>query len=390
MEAVKMNATKKIELADGIRKCISAHIGDIWPDFTPFPFILYDGDNQVAVGGNWPERYSPVRDDIWLAEGTDPALMGCTSLTYHDQRVAVWDTSTWPESPNLSQAAGGVAHEMFHCFQLAAMSLPWANELLLPAYPHTPRSVALLMAERRLIAGMADEGDFNGIRENIGKIAWLREQRENEVGAEYMAYDKNAEGFEGTAEYVQIRLEAAVDGIPPQEAAASRIFQLQRFDGGLLANYRGLLYKTGANLCLAADRLCPGWQAEWAASNRPVFDWITGKLGVEKMETALGEGDLQTAGAVVSEFISGKERRIAEFMDQMLVSFDGDVQLLGFDPMNLVCHEGVCLHTRFGQVRIGERAYLLESPFVARYGKHICDVKKILIPKGVADHVIND
>jgi len=201
-----MTLNKKIELAQAIQSNIGNHVASLWPGFSPVPFILYDAENQVAVGSSWPERYRREQDGIWIAEGTDPVLMGNTSIMYHGNCVAIWDTRTW-EEPDVPRATSCLAHEMFHAFQNLHMELPYANELLMPSYPHSPKSVALALEEGNLFTKMMTmHVSTEEICACLTTIALLRKLRKKEIGAEYMEYDEHMEGIEGTAAYIEIMM----------------------------------------------------------------------------------------------------------------------------------------------------------------------------------------
>lgn len=374
-----MNLAEKVAIAREIQKYIYT-VSNIWPGFTPFPFILYDEKNQVAVGNDYPERFSRISDDIWAAEGPDPDLMGCTAVRYHNHFAAIWDTRTLPNHPSIAQVTAGIAHEMFHCFQMAELALPFPNELLRPRYPHTARSVALLIAENRILAEMYVEHDPIALYGCLKKIASLRRQRVMEVGPDFLAYDNGIEGMEGTAAYVEIQMAQRIAGNAADEAN-SFIFPLLAQNDRLLADYRLRCMASGAVLCLSADALCPKWQSEWTQTRLPIFAWLRQKLALGEIETEVDPSDRQTAEALLSSYAKNNERKIADFLNQPLISFEDDIHLLRFDPMNLVCHSKHCLHTRAGIVRLGEKQVLLERPFLTEVGDSIVAVKRILIPE---------
>lgn len=66
-------------------------------------------------------------------------------------------------------------------------------------------------------------------------------------------------------------------------------------------------------------------------------------------------------------------------MNQPLETYSDDIQLLRFDPMNLICSEPYCLH-KTGQINIGENVHIIESPFLAEYEGMILNLKKLYIP----------
>ena len=248
----------KIALAKDVSKLIAAHRADVWPGLTSFPFIIYDEKEQVAVGAKWPERYTQAEKGIWVAKGLDSQLFGNSSIVYHGARVAIWDVRTWPEGISAAQAAADITHEMFHAFQWEVMSgLPPANELLLPVYPHSARSVALVIEENKMLAEIIANPDAATIEKCLCSIASLRKHREDEVGTQFFEVDKCSETGEGTAAYAEIRMKAIIERSTTFDAAASYASFLT--DEKILSHYRHRCYVVGLILCLASDIMWPGW-----------------------------------------------------------------------------------------------------------------------------------
>lgn len=378
-----MDLHQKIKLAVTIHETLLIHHCDVWPDFTPVPFILYDDQHQVAVGEDWPEHYTNVGPGIWVAEGRDQMLMGNTALLYHERMIAIWDTRTWADEPDATRASALLAHEMFHAFQETTLKLPYSNEMLLPQYPHSAQSTALVMEENKWLQKIHKTQDPMCLHEMIRIIASLRQLRKTEIGATYMEYDQLLEGFEGTAAYVEIRMQALLQKKTPMECAAVYLPHLIGQDD-LLMNYRHRCYASGLLLCLAADALCPDWQVQWPLTKRPLFDWMREKLSLSEIEMTLDNETLQRATALVSADKKEKEQQITAFMEQPLIMLEGDIGLLGFDPMNLVCVGDRCLHLH-GLMRMGKETVMLERPFVEEFEGTILGVKRIWFAGSVID-----
>ena len=370
-----MTLKQKISLAKEIQQQLN--ISGIWPNFNPVPFILYDNENQVAIGGKWPGHFSQHKDGIWVAEGFDPLLMGNTSVNYHGTAVAIWDTRTWPNTPGLSVATSGVVHEMFHAHQQLYMNLPWANELVFPQYPHSSYSIALALEENKRLEEILKNPSHENIHKCLTAIATLRKLREAEIGTTFMEYDKHIEGIEGTAAYVETHTKARIEGATTFTAANSYLAALS--GNRLLNNYRHRCYASGLVLCLAADILWPGWPQEWVGTNKSIFDWVVDKLPPSTSTIEVSPVNLYTADKLLVAYLKQKEDKIAEFMNQPLVSYDGKIELIGFDPMNLVCIGNLCLHMH-GKLRFCGKEHMIETPFLEEFGDNIMVVKRVLLP----------
>ena len=366
-----MTLNKKIELAEKIYEFTAKH--SIWPGMSPFPFILYDDKNQVAMGDNWPEQFIHMKDNIWAAEGTDPLLLGNTATMYHDKLIAIWDTRTWDVSIDSTHAASCIAHEMFHCYQQQAMHLEWANELLFPQYPHTPRSIALVMEENSVLLKMLTNPSGG-----LAKLIAIRNMRKAEIPAEFLNYDQQVETIEGTATYAEMQFLSTLQNKPMQETLAAKLTRLLS-NNDLLQNYRQRLYAVGAIMCFAADALYPHWQQEWEQSGLTIFDWLKERCEPSADLIEISEQTLQNATLQLEAFEQEKAQQISDFMNQPLTAIEDDIQILTFDPMNIVCANGRCLH-KHGQLRIGGVTQMLGHPFLVEYGETIFDVKRLLMP----------
>jgi len=374
-----MTVNQKIALSKEINKHITARLPSLWPGFIQVPFVLYDDKNQVAVGDNWPDTYTHIQENIWVYDKYDPQLMGNTSMMYHGVHIAIWDTRTWPDNVDTSDAAAGIAHEMFHGFQQLHMSLPWANELLMPQYPHSKLSVALVIEENKRLAEILSSPGCNSVRQCLEAIVQLRKQRESEVGANYLEYDNCCETTEGTASYVEIRMNALLNELTPFKAA-EKYLPLLADSNNLLTNYRHRCYAAGLALCLACNIMWEDWQTQWPQSGKTLFGWIEDKLDAKAVESAISPENINIAEGLLAAHNEEKTQQINKFMAQPLTLYEDSVTLLGFDPMNLVCIDNRCLH-KHGKIKLGENEQMLTTPFLAEFGDNILDVKRILIPK---------
>ena len=364
-----MTLSKKINLAKEIKAHISTHLQDMWPGFTPVPFILYDAENQVAVGDNWPNHYQNEQDDIWTAKGTDPLLMGNTSTMYHDKIVAIWDTRTWSDTTSVAEATASIAHEMFHAHQGTAMKLPHANELLLPTYPHTPKSVALVMEENKLLLKLFTCHSPEKVRDLLASISMIRKLREEQVGAEYLKCDNCLESMEGVAAYVEVKMQAALGAGSHSECGALYLSMLEQGDN-ILAKHRHRCYSAGMVLCFAADVAYPEWKTEWSKSNQTLFGWLDRKISPESL--------MKKAEEIIDAYEAGKIALINDFKSQHLTLIEGNISIKGFDPMNLTCAGGFCLH-KHGQVVCNGEERLLTEPFLTEYSGNILNVVRMWV-----------
>ena len=377
-----MTLEKKIELADGIRSLIMTHLSDVWPGFTPCPFILYDNKTQVGIGEVFPKRFTQIRDDIWSAEGNEPTFFGCTVLEYEGITTAIWNTATWSEDVDINEATSLIVHEIFHAYQRKFAEKKVGNMMGCASYPHSPLSVFLTIKENELLAAAAKESSKDLVLHIMEKIFALRSYREKVIGQEYMGIDDMDETYEGTAAYAESKMTAILKNISIVEAADNYIKGLHN-KNDLLEKYRARCYMSGLALCLVADVLTPNWHKDFEASDLSIFAWVA----KEVQATALAEvftpdsSQLDEAKAIVGKFMDDKATKINEFMNQPTVTIEHNVSQGMLDPMDIVILNNQCLHLKGGGVTLDGVAHTLSFPYVSIFGEHLWDVSKIILPE---------
>ena len=369
-----MNIQKYIDLATTIRKNIDEHGARLWKGFEPVPFILYNDEFQIAIGSNWPSHYKQVAENIWVATGKDDHLFANTCIKYHGQIVAIWDVRSWSEDVDVALATAHVYHEMFHAHQ-HNLNLGYGNFLLGMTYSHTVKSVALTIAENELLLDILENPEPDNVLANLNGIANLRAARQDELGKEYIEYDQGEETGEGTAAYVEIKMAATISDKAIIEVAPDYLQALRKTDD-TLAKYRARLYTVGMVFCFACDYLKLDLQQEMAQSGSTVFAWLSEKLNLPVEVVEAKELDMTLAERLVTAFNLEKEEKINAFLAQSLVEVEGE-QIV-FDPMNIVCHQGRCLHMH-GRFKVNGVEQQLDEPFLVEFEGNISNIKRMFL-----------
>lgn len=382
-----MDTRTIVETARAIRDALQGLLPQVWPGFAMPPFILYDHRLQAAVGGeDWPEQYVRQPSGVWMAEGgTDPLLMGCAYADYHGRPVAIWDTRIWDEGASVADMAADVAHEMFHVHQVTQLHTPYPNELLLPDYPHSDESVALLLEENRLLLDAVYSDNRDTSLHALSQIEWLRVCRAELVDQRHMEYDCSAETIEGTAAYVQAMVGVLLHRVDTLRETKRFLHWLDAEQA--LRKYRHGRYASGLLQCLLLDRFAPGWKDAWDGRT-PLFQWLVSRLGLQPVEAVLPALAVRMAAERLKRYTREKEQEIERYQQQPLLKLDGNITVERFDPMNLVCANHLCLH-KGGVLRLGNRTIRFEEPFLAEYGEHILDVKALWLANADARPLAN-
>ncbi len=222
----------------------------LWPGFDPaaVPVAMYDGGHTWLAGyPGIPEGFVPAGDSLLLRyPGRYPLLLanstmeldGITTATLLLDRQVTNDPAEW---------AGLVVHEAFHAFQQRRHPGWGPNEAQIFNYPVTDNT---LLALRRMETFALSQA----LRDTAaaGRVchAWqatqLRARRFSRLDSTSVAYEREAERFEGLADYVESRalgrpVDLAPGGYPPEAV-------------------RPRAYASGSAQAQLLDSILPGWQ----------------------------------------------------------------------------------------------------------------------------------
>jgi hypothetical protein len=344
-----------------------ASVPGVWPGFRPLaiPLAIYDGTRTYLFRHPTTLADFALLEDAtprgYVFDGRHPAVTANSSA-----EIGGYMTATLLFDPGSGEApwtaAAEVAiHEAFHVFERQRHPAWQANEGDLLLYPfEDAEALALRRQEtealRRALAPRTRSHPSCWARHAL----LLRERRFARLDSAFVAYEREAERYEGLADYVAYRASRRPPAALPESGyAATRL--------------RDRAYGTGLAWALLLDRFEPDWRDPFERAG-------TRYLDVE-LASVLGAGDDVAAGrcyfsereaaeierraradaaAVVSERKRRREAFTAHpgFRVVVLPPAGEPLWPERFDPLQLERVEGGLLHTRW--LRLGNESARIE------------------------------
>jgi len=291
------------DLYDAVaQKLAMVNFEEIWAGFVPFKFALFDHEN------------------VWLADKTipwDARFLGNTAIDFEGEPLAIWQVANKANNDNGGDAdalAAGLAHEMFHAFQMQQGDRRHGDELTFLRYPVEDEDNGnLKMAEAHYLSKAFAEG----AHEDLAQFAALRNARRRIVGKEIFAQEMLMETKEGMAEYAGLMALNQLNRSKFVEDVGRHMQALK--NPKMLTKPRLWAYSSGVMLCLALKALRINFHHH-LSDTRPLFDFVPQQESGVKSAIAEHKSDLQKEFA---KFLDGKVKTAV------------NAAMTGFDPMNM-------------------------------------------------------
>ena len=316
-------------------KVSQVDIGALWPGFHRLKFAVYD-QSQCVLDGQYVEKTAD--------------FCANTAIEYGGEKVAIWMITG--EEPDDATLAAKIIHEMFHGYQGERGECRWPDEMAaLRSYTYSAENLSARLRENRLMAGLLEE--FRA--EDFARLLSLRAWRRRAFPMEY-EYEAKVEQIEGSAEFVELRALAQLDGALAQrrwqrlaEAISSpdHLFPLRPACYGSGAAFLRLLAKNGTE---------------------GVFDFTNipfAVSAVEGVEPAFGGGEPDEAVQALLEGFRAETGRIVEAaLAKNDVALEGPCPLISVNVYNARRQGNYITSTYF--VMLGEisQPNLLQGDFV--------------------------
>lgn len=235
-------------------------------------------------------------------------------------------------------------HELFHAYQ----SKNWKKEVFgekLYKYPINEECFLLRYNERRHLNLALSSSFEEEFIENIGKFLFFREKR-SKIIPEFIDFEDQIECIEGTASYVDLTCEKEL--FLSEKNYKINLNRLSEIKNSY-KNLRSSCYYSGAAICLILDKLVGGcWKVEFSKShNLSLYKFLRSKVDIKEIPCKPFDEDKLIA------LINLERIRIKNLFenfynkDGITIKIDGDMELRGYDPMNIEYENGNILHKNF-------------------------------------------
>lgn len=287
----------------------------VWPDFKREPYALYN------------------KNGVWLEDGRidwDERFMGNTSIRFNDGFLAIWRVDS-PADQDAEELAAGLAHEMFHAYQMSNGWASFPNDLEALDYPYEAVNLQMKSLENQYLVKGLEEQDEMKKRCCLQRFIGLRKKREALINSaiknEYLA-----ETVEGSAEYAGLMALRQINN----EKHLNKLEQYKsklKNPGSLLFDARRMSYYAGALLIMLALEL--GYRGIYAcgAGSETVFERIADSIEGIEPDDIEPEDWLKAAVRDHEKWLEG---RFNDFFKLPRERICGRFEICGYDPMNMV------------------------------------------------------
>lgn len=338
----------------------SERLSKYWPSFNLTAYGIYDDEKMLLFGHPGYRSANPYTviekpsidaDTIIMLEGYPTAIV------------------KYERYPNFESLYSILAHELFHGYQHLQGENRFPNEVLGITYPLSLKNIELRSLERTNLYHAVFCKNNNERKRLIDQFVSIREKRKWIV-PDHIEYENLVETVEGPAWYVEMKAYIDKSPLPPYSI-------IQHYGKNLLNNrestqyIRKSCYTSGLFMCLLLDHMVTSWKEEFFSSPNSLYEFFKNKLNV----TSVDISEVVTTNGVFEEIVDSirktKEDDFNKFyhLQGYHLVIEGDMTIVGLDPMNIVNLEDQFLHKNFVKLKIAENEYNIKGPVVT-YTKH--------------------
>ncbi len=303
----------------------------IWKGFSQCEFALYD-DEQFFLGG----EYYPLDSDF----------RGNTSIQYKGRYIAIWHIQE-ADMEDWDILTSNLVHEMFHVYQENCGENRFPDDIAL-MYAKDASAVRynLKYQENQQLIMAAQSQNIKDKIEYFNQFIQIRKYRQQISGSEIIEEYK-AETIEGMAEYAgtmalrQLSVDKYLERL-------SEVYKRLSEVSSAYFDTRKMAYDTGSLMCLILKDLeehgeNTGFFHLLGVESRTVFQLC--KLNNQKTLTEYNSADY--FNEIYSEYVEQKRNMVKEFQKKTVKHMKGEMEIIGYDPMNMMEIDGQILCTHF-------------------------------------------
>lgn len=347
----------------------------LWNGFEMSKYAIYD-EEHFYINDNTGLDLNLVKKDSCLVGKRDERFIGNTAISINDDYVAIVGINGMGDNAKITKWASLFTHEMFHCFQYSKGKKKFPNELLSINYPITNENIYYRTQERKYLLDACIEKNKNKKLELLALYFNIRNKREKLLD-NIIDYEKALESTEGTAVYVEYK--SLTQMIPNNEALI-----LDEYIKGFTdinewnLQIRHSTYNQGLLLGLIADKLIPNWKIEFDDSELYLSDFIKKELKIDDLDMDCEYRHIPE----IEQCVTKRNKQIDGVFDDFYMKSKGnvieeDVQVTGFDPMNIVKRDHEIIHKNFLRIKVGEDVQLIKGPVKTIIGEHLFEIKRV-------------
>lgn len=316
----------------------SLDYGRLWPGFHLFPFAIYDDKNVF-----FPDR--PTLP--W-----DPRFSGNTAIDFEGKPLAIWNGKESPVSDQ-DVLTAKLVHEMFHAFQKEQGETRWANEMEGLRYVYDAGNLCKKYMENFHLSGF----NYSFSLETWRILLAFRNARAAAF-PEAIRYESRIETIEGLAQFVELGVLRQLD-LGKFRVGVRQISDFLN-DPKKLFPIRGACYQSGTMMCIIAEENGIPFHHEIGRETRPLHEILGEGIPAHDHKVRI-----QSVVTETEAFLAERHERLERFLDSAETVWSGNLDLVGFDPMNGFLDGNRLFSPRFLMVKNASGSHYLEGESVA-------------------------
>ncbi|WP_062349939.1 hypothetical protein [Bacillus kwashiorkori] len=354
-----------------------------WPDFKPFPFAFFTREKVYLKNHPEPPTEFECKNGIFVGKWSEQ-FNGNTAITLNGYPTAIWDVSTISPDMTFEKLYSLIVHEMYHAFQTKINYNRSAKESLYFHYPQSIENITYRILERKALHHALFAEDIVTKQNYANVFFYFREQRHSII-LDYLNYELGQESYEGLAQYVEAKALMSESSKPPLSHLSELSNELVR-PTDTLYELRKSCYSSGMAIAFLLDSISPNWQEEYIQTEDYLYTFLRKKI---KKKTTFEQSkqniteyginsiivhphkkqDEQTIASAKLIFEKTKKKQLYDFQqfyhnEGYLIKIVGNINITGFDPMNLLPKEQQLLHKRMLIFTINKQRYFLMQPIL--------------------------
>lgn len=345
----------------------SERLKNYWDGFNSVAFAVFDEKDVILF--NHPKCKGKPYTKLAKTE----EFHACTCILFEEVPTAIVDTTLYNSFEDIYSL---LVHESFHVFQHISGENRYPDETLGFNYPIDFKNIQFRILERKRLYEAVVSTDLKEKQQKINEFITLRDKR-TELFPDYVEYENSVETIEGPAFYVEYQ---ALKDVSSNKEDLISEYAEQLLDNNLShINIRSSCYNSGLFICLLLDDILKEWKVGFTNSKLNLYQFF--KYAFPNY-TPL-EISFSNKSEEVTQIINNtKTNKLIAFenfnkSEGIKLTISGDIQIIGFNPMNITQLNTQALHHNFLSMKVLDKEYFIEQPVCTTFENCFRDVHLI-------------
>ncbi|GIN88793.1 hypothetical protein J6TS2_51790 [Heyndrickxia sporothermodurans] len=355
-------------------------LNDYWSEFQSVSFAIFDEEDVYLF--NHPNYENNSQHPYVKLKRTNE-FNGCTLILFEEIPTAIIDISYYDTNESLYSI---LVHELFHGHQYLNNESRFPNELLGVEYPTSAENIEIRNQERLALYNAIATNCFQEKELYTQQFVSLRKLRQQKF-PDFIEYENLLETIEGPAFYVEYLAYKNINLHKDGDVLYNYINDLKDSNASIF-NIRKSCYSSGLVSCLLLDIFSSSWKESLFNTSKTLFELLLECVQSVSLEP-IKISDQSTQ--LSKEMIDRKQKEIEDFqfIDAVEVIIEGNIKVVGFDPINIIALQNKRLYKTFVKIKLNDEVLTINKPtLIEKKEKDYCRIQiklseKPLIQKNV-------